>query len=148
MEGCATKQNEELRGNRDTNTIHTHHHRGLKHKPRPRRSIAGPSGQVSSQEGHNKHPVEGLRQCTNQDRKTTQHTAKARGQEQPKARKTGVTPPISIPGSRRSCCMDSRSGMKTRVPEARGGDGTSTQPQGTASVQGRKAQTYVPVRDK
>ena len=125
MEGCATKQNEELRGNRDTNTIQTHH-RGLKHKPRPRRSIAGPSGQVSSQEGHNKHPVEGLRQCTNQDRKTTQHTAKARGQEQPKARKTGVTPPISIPGSRRSCCMDSRSGMKTESRKRE--EGTGRQP--------------------
>ena len=30
----------------------------------------------------------------------------------------------------------------------RGGDGTSTQPQGTARVQSRKAPTYVPVRDK
>ena len=28
----------------------------LKHKPRPRRSIVGPSGQVSSQEGQNKQP--------------------------------------------------------------------------------------------
>ena len=35
-----------------------------------------------------------------------------------------------------------------RVLEVRGGDGTSTQPQGTASVQRRKAQTYAPVRDK
>ena len=35
-----------------------------------------------------------------------------------------------------------------RVLEVRGGDGTSTQPQGTASVQSRKAQTYVPMRDK
>ena len=30
----------------------------------------------------------------------------------------------------------------------RGGDRTSTQPQGTARVQSRKAPTYVPVRDK
>ena len=35
-----------------------------------------------------------------------------------------------------------------RVLEEQGGDCTSTQPQGTASVQGRKAQTYGPVRDK
>ena len=34
--------------------------KGLMHKPRPRRSIARPSGQVSSQEGHNNPPVEGL----------------------------------------------------------------------------------------
>ena len=34
-----------------------------------------------------------------------------------------------------------------RVPEVRGGDGTSTQPQSTAIAQGRKAQTYDPVRD-
>ena len=37
---------------------------------------------------------------------------------------------------------------RDRVLEVRGGDGTSTQPQGTKSVQSRKAQTYVPVRDK
>ena len=30
----------------------------------------------------------------------------------------------------------------------RGGDGKSTQPHGTASVQGRKAQTYIPMREK
>ena len=113
MEGCATKQNEELRGNRDTNTIQTHH-RGLKHKPRPRRSIAGPSGQVSSQESHNKHPLEGLSQCTNQDRKTIQQTAKARGQEQPKARKTGVTPPMSIARCLRSMRQSPGSARRRR----------------------------------
>ena len=32
------------------------HTTGLKHKPRPRRSIVGPPGQVSSQEGQNNHP--------------------------------------------------------------------------------------------
>ena len=58
MEGCAIKLMQELRGNRDTNTIQTHHW-GLMHKPRPRRSIARPSGHVSSQEGHDNHPLEG-----------------------------------------------------------------------------------------
>ena len=37
---------------------------------------------------------------------------------------------------------------RDRVLEVRGGDVTSTQPHGTASVQSRKAQTYFPVRDK
>ena len=37
---------------------------------------------------------------------------------------------------------------RDRVLEVRGGDGTSTQPHGTASIQSRKAQTYVPVREK
>ena len=41
----------EQRHKHNTNTP-----QGLKHQPRPRRSIVGPSGQVSSQEGQNKHP--------------------------------------------------------------------------------------------
>ena len=41
----------EQRDKHNTNTP-----QGLKHQPRPRRSIVGPSGQVSSQEGQNKHP--------------------------------------------------------------------------------------------
>ena len=53
---------------------------------------------------------------------------------------------MSNAGCYRSCCVDSRSGMLT-VLEVRGGDGTSTQPQSTAITQGRKAQTYDPVRD-
>ena len=71
-------KNEKLRGNRDTNAIQRHR-RELEHKPRPRRSIAGPTGQVSSQEGHNNHPQEGGSYGTNQGKKTTQHMAKARG---------------------------------------------------------------------
>ena len=40
----------EQRHKHNTNTP-----QGLKHQPRPRRSIVGLSGQVSSQEGQNKH---------------------------------------------------------------------------------------------
>ena len=47
-----------LRAKREQRHIdNTTHLRGTKHMSSPRRSIAGPSGQVSSQEGHNNHPV-------------------------------------------------------------------------------------------
>ena len=50
-----------LRAKREQRHIdNTTHLRGTKHMSSPRRIIAGPSGQVSSQEGHNNHPVEGL----------------------------------------------------------------------------------------
>ena len=54
MEGCAALlKRQKLIGNSDTNTP-----MGLMPEPRPR-SIARLSGHVSSQEGHNIHPLEG-----------------------------------------------------------------------------------------
>ena len=58
-EGCAELVNrQKLRGNSDTNTTQIHL-MGLMPEPVPRRSVVKPSGHVSSQEGHNIHPLEG-----------------------------------------------------------------------------------------
>ena len=51
------------------------------------------------------------------------------GHSIPKRGRQGHRHTMSIAGCYRSCCIDSRSGMLTRVLEVRGGDGTSTRPQ-------------------
>ena len=146
MEGCATKQNEELRGNRDTNTIQTHH-MGLKHKPKPRRSSVGPSGQVSSQEVITSTR---WRDEDNVPTKTERPPSKLQKQGVRSNRKRGRQGNATY--VYRWMLQELLHGQPVRhvnrVLEEREGDCTSTQPQGTASVQGRKAQTYGPVRDK
>ena len=58
-EGCAALLNrQKLRGNNDTKTTQTHL-MGSMPEAVPRRSVVKPSGHVSSQEGHNIHPLEG-----------------------------------------------------------------------------------------
>ena len=55
MEGCvASLKRQKLRGNSDTNSP-----TGLMLELVPRRSVVKPLGHVSSQEGHNIHPLEG-----------------------------------------------------------------------------------------
>ena len=81
-------------------------------------------------------------------RKDHQAYRNSKGSKQPKARKTGPTPHCVYRWMLQELLHWQPVRHVNRVLEVRGGDGTSTQPQGTASAQGRKAQTYVPVRDK
>ena len=81
-------------------------------------------------------------------RKDHQVYRNSKGSYQPKARKTGPTPLCVYRWMLQELLHWQPVRHVNRVLEVRGGDGTSTQPQSTANAQGRKAQTYDPVRDK
>ena len=81
-------------------------------------------------------------------RKDHQAYRNSKGSKQPKARKTGPTPHCVYRWMLQELLHWQPVRHVNRVLEVRGGDGTSTQPQGTTSAHCRKAQTHDPVRDK
>ena len=145
MEGCAKIQtNRGTTGNVDT--TNTNAPKGPMPWPCPWRSVVKPSGQCHSQGGQNKRPLEGRVKAPTRTNGPP-NSVRDRGPSNLKRGRQGHRHTVSIAGCYTGRCRDYNPCSRQSPGSARRGRYVNPA-SSTANVQGRKAQTDIPVSEK